>query len=88
MTLAFAGFAIWILETIYFGYNATPQSGAESVLDFVSAVMIVWGILGDLASTLYVVKIDSPHPVDIATNVVVNGKIIREDFKNQTHELL
>lgn len=85
MALAFAGFAIWILETVYFGYNETPQSGAEAILDFVSAVMIVWGILGDLASTLYVVKIDSPHPVDIATNVVMNGEIIREESTNRNY---
>jgi len=74
--LAIFGFCLWVLETTYFGFNKTAQSGAESMLDTISWLLIIWGILGDLAKALYVVKIDSPYQVGVKTELKVEGKSI------------
>lgn len=50
------GFVLWISETAYFGFNATPENAIESTLDFISGVLIAWGILGDLLSNVTIVK--------------------------------
>jgi len=44
-----AGFAIFIAENIYFGWNKTPQSAAETFFDIVSSVLMVYGVLGGIA---------------------------------------
>ena len=45
----YAGFALWLLETAYFGFNATAQSGAERVFDMVSAAFMAFGMIGSIA---------------------------------------
>lgn len=44
-----AGLAIWILENVYFGWNATAQSGLERLTDFVSNVAMYVGVVGSIA---------------------------------------
>jgi len=58
--LALCGFALWVLETAYFGFNDNPESGLEAMLDTISFVMIIWGVIGDIAGELYVIKINNP----------------------------
>lgn len=55
-TLVLLGLIIWISETVYFGFNDTPQSGWEKILDFVSFLMIIWGVIGDVLSGISVNK--------------------------------
>jgi len=43
------GFLLWIMETMYFGWNMTPQSGAERVADFIVAMMMFCGFVGSIA---------------------------------------
>ena len=44
-----AGLILWLLETAYFGWNETAQSGAERVLDIVSAGLVLYGVVGIIA---------------------------------------
>jgi len=46
--IATIGFILWIGETAFFGWNAKPESVAESTLDVLSALLIGWGIIGDI----------------------------------------
>ncbi|WP_043890725.1 hypothetical protein [Paenibacillus sp. Aloe-11] len=39
-----AGFLINIIETAYFGWNATPQSKAEIIWDYITMFIMGWGI--------------------------------------------
>ena len=66
-TLALAGFTIWMLETAYFGYNRTAQSGIEHILDTISWIFIIWGVLGDILTNL---KIEKTTHYDIHTKTV------------------
>lgn len=54
--LVFIGFAIWLAETAYFGFNDKPENAIEGALDFATAIMIGWGIFGDLTSNLKISK--------------------------------
>lgn len=56
--LAILGIALWFAETAYFGFNKTPGSGLEGALDFLSGVMIFWGIIGDLLTNVRITKTD------------------------------
>lgn len=42
------GFVLWVAETAYFGFNKTPQSGAEGLADTATALMMIYGVIGDL----------------------------------------
>jgi len=44
-----AGVVLWLLETAYFGWNMTAQSGAERVLDIIVTAMIFYGAVGGVA---------------------------------------
>lgn len=46
--IATVGFVLWISETAYFGFNAKPENNIEATLDFISALLIGWGIIGDI----------------------------------------
>lgn len=35
--------AVFIAQNVYFGFNETPQSGAEKVADIVTMILTVWG---------------------------------------------
>lgn len=77
--LALFGFVLWIAETDYFGWNATAQSTAESILDTISWLLIVWGIVGDIVANLEIHKhynIENAECVEIKTE---------GDFVNQGH---
>lgn len=50
------GVILWISETAFFGWNDKPESAAESLLDFISGVLIFWGIIGDLFSNVTIIK--------------------------------
>jgi len=50
--LVIVGFTLWVLETAYFGWNEKPINEIEKILDVVSWVLIIWGILGDIASKI------------------------------------
>lgn len=54
--LAILGIVLWLAETAYFGFNDKPENGLEAALDFITAVMIFWGIIGDLLSNLKITK--------------------------------
>src|SRR5690242_16500526 len=49
--LTFIGLALWIAETAYFGFHDKPQSGIEKMLDTISWVFILWGIIGNIVKT-------------------------------------
>jgi len=40
-----ASIVFFIVENIYFGFNATAQSGAEHVADYVCVMLTFWGFL-------------------------------------------
>lgn len=56
MILFLIGFAIWIGENIFFGWNDKPESTAEKFLDVISWLFMIWGIIGDLISNVTIVK--------------------------------
>jgi len=37
-----AGIAFWLMETAYFGWNATPKSDAELICDGIS--LLIWAL--------------------------------------------
>ena len=43
------GLILWILETAYFGWNMTAQSGAERVFDIITSIAVLVGGVGSLA---------------------------------------
>lgn len=56
LILVVAGFILWIAETAYFGWNARPETAGERTLDFISGIMIGWGIFGDLLKNITIIK--------------------------------
>ena len=54
--LVLFGLILWLSETAFFGWNETPQSGLEAMLDSISWLFIVWGIIGDVLKGLRVSK--------------------------------
>lgn len=54
--LALAGITLWVIENIYFGWNKTPQSGLEGFCDLLAAILMFWGVVGDITSNLTIVK--------------------------------
>lgn len=44
--LFYFGIAFFILSNVYFGWNKTSQSGAESVCDLIWQVSIIMGGIG------------------------------------------
>lgn len=58
------GFIGWIAETAYFGFNKTPESGLEGLLDAVFTIMMIYGVIGDLLRNVRVTK----HYHNITTN--------------------
>lgn len=56
--MVLVGLILWIGETAVFGFNQHAQSNLEAILDVISTVLIVWGILGDIFSGITIVKVD------------------------------
>lgn len=76
MILVVAGFILWIAETAYFGWNRTPETSGEATLDFISGIMIGWGILGDLLRNVTIVKRNTTvNNINTKTVEVVNPKL-------------
>jgi len=50
------GIVLWILETALFGWNTTAQSAPEMILDVLSWLLIIWGVIGDIADGIHYVK--------------------------------
>ena len=44
-----AGFFFWVMENVYFGWNATAQSGAERLADVISLGLVWYGLIGSIA---------------------------------------
>src|SRR5437870_4136001 len=47
--IALTGFVLWIAESWFFGWNKTPQSPLEQILDTISVVLMFWGIVGEMS---------------------------------------
>jgi len=43
-----AGITLWLVETAFFGWNATSQSGVESMLNEISVILMALGALGSI----------------------------------------
>lgn len=54
--LAMAGLALNLVETWLFGWHWKAQSGAESFWDSFSLILVVWGVIGDIASNVQIHK--------------------------------
>lgn len=54
--LVFAGLAINLIETWLFGWHWHAQSGAEGFWDAVSLTLVIWGVVGDIATNLHIHK--------------------------------
>lgn len=77
--LVLIGLALWLAETAYFGWNDRPENGIEGALDIVSAVLIIWGVIGDITTNMKVVK----HYHNITNTKKLNYIDQRVDGKNQ-----
>lgn len=60
VALLVSGFTLWVIETCAFGINERPESFLEAILDTAAFIMMFWGVLGDLLSNLYVIKVENP----------------------------
>lgn len=54
--IGLVGVGIWLIETAFFGFHPKPINGIEGTLDMLSAILIVWGITGDILSGVQVHK--------------------------------
>lgn len=50
------GFIAWIAETAYFGFNDKPENGLEATLDVATALMMIYGFVGDLLTNVRIQK--------------------------------
>lgn len=50
------GFVLWLAETAYFGFNRTPENGMEATLDVATALMMIYGVIGDLSRNVRITK--------------------------------
>ena len=50
------GWALWIGETWYFGWNDKPINNIEKTLDILSTFLILWGVIGDLTKNVTIQK--------------------------------
>ena len=55
--IALLGLVLWFLETWYFGFNWTAQTGQEKFADTLVTILIVYGLLGDLLKGLVIQKV-------------------------------
>ena len=54
--IATFGFVLWIAETAFFGFNVKSESTAETLFDFISGILIAWGIIGDILANVTIIK--------------------------------
>lgn len=95
--IATVGFILWIGETAFFGWNTEPHSTAERTLDFVSALLIGWGIIGDILKGVEIHKKSTSvfnETTNITTKkveVIGDNQTVKYVFgttEKQTRELL
>ncbi len=78
--LVFIGLALWLAETWYFGWNDKPENEAERVLDIISGILIIWGLVGDILRNVRITK--TYHNITNAKKLTIldqrpNGKTVR-----------
>lgn len=71
--IATVGFILWISETAYFGFNATPENNVEKTLDLLSGLLIGWGIIGDILKGVEIHK--KSNTVFNETNNITTKKV-------------
>ena len=54
--IGFFGLALWFGETWYFGWNYKAKSVPEMMLDNISTILMIWGIIGDILSNVKLEK--------------------------------
>lgn len=54
--LVLLGLLLWVLETALFGFNQKPINVYEQMADIVTWLLVIWGVIGDLAGNLKVIK--------------------------------
>jgi len=50
--IVLVGIGVWFVETWYFGFNQTAVSGFEKAFDTVSSVLMFWGAIGSVVSSI------------------------------------
>lgn len=65
------GVIFWIMQNIYFGWNATPQSGAERICDFISSISIAYGLLFGIAQDVSIAVLKRSKLDFVATQEVI-----------------
>ncbi len=65
------GFLLWIAETAYFGFNKTPENAAEGLADVATALMVIYGVIGDLSRNVRITK----HYHNISTTRINTKKV-------------
>lgn len=76
------GFALWIAETAYFGFNDKPESGLEGFLDVVTALMMIYGVVGDITTNLRIHK--TYHNI---TNIKTNKVHFQDEPKIMSYNV-
>lgn len=78
-SLVLVGLIFWIAETAYFGWNKTPQSPQEQIADYISIIMVFWGIVGDITRNVHIQKFNTTHNnINTKTVEIKNAKIERK----------
>jgi hypothetical protein len=94
LIIALIGLAINFIETGLFGWHWKAQSGAEHYWDVFSAILIAWGVIGDILSNVQIHKhYNDTSTTNITTKTVkVGGKpVVHYNFgttKQETEALL
>lgn len=50
------GLVLWIGETWYFGWNEHAESPVERILDTVSWLLVIWGVVADILTNVTIHK--------------------------------
>jgi hypothetical protein len=65
------GFLIWIAETAYFGFNKEPENGLEGFLDVSTALMMIYGFIGDMLHNVRIHK----HYHNVTSNRITTKRV-------------
>jgi hypothetical protein len=55
--LILVGFTIWMIGSWHGGWSAEPQSNFEGYTDRIGAILMVWGVLGEVLKGIQIHKI-------------------------------
>jgi len=64
--MVFIGFVIWILGTWYGGWQDKASTPLEHITDILGWLLVVWGMMGDIANNLTIAKNYTIYPPDSA----------------------